>query len=309
MRKNKFDRKKLNLFTVYEISGYNSDNLVNILKNKGITLTDIKKKDNKTMTFAVNYADNEKFFAITHDLCYNIKKVGEKGRLRFLPKLFRNIGFIIGALVFVILSVVADDYVLSIDYYGSGSVYAREITTFLKTRNVGRFSRFSQIDLPALSDEIAAASDKISFAECAKSGNRLKIDLALAAEPVKTLDGDKENLVSDVDGVIEFVKVYRGTALKNAGDRVTVGETVCGGYAEIKDIVVKVGVIATVSVKAEFFYVYESEKDGEEDIAETFAEIAFRSGEIISVGTDKTLRSDGIYEYKVKIIYRRLLYG
>ena len=73
MRKNKIDRKKLNLFIVYEISGYNLDNLVNILKNRGVALADIKKRDAKTLTVAVNYADNEKFFAITRDLCYNIK--------------------------------------------------------------------------------------------------------------------------------------------------------------------------------------------------------------------------------------------
>ncbi len=306
MRKNKKGRKKLNLFIVYEISGLNLDNLVNILKNKGVTLTDVKKTDAKTLTLAVNYADNEKFFAITNDLCYNIKRIGEKGRLSVLTKLWRNLGLFIGAIVFTVCCVVADDFVFAIDYYGTGSVYARETDDFLRSKNVTAFTRFSDIDLPSLADEILAASNKISFAECVKCGNRLKINLVLASPPVKTLDGDKNGIVSDVDGEIEYVKVYRGTALKKAGDKVSFGEEICGGYAVIKDTVVNVGVIATVAVKARYEYVYESENPNDETAAEIFALISFGDGEILSTSVEKTDK-EGLFEYKVKIVYRRIL--
>lgn len=308
MRKNKINRKSLNLFVVYKVTGLNLDNLVNILKNKGVTLYDIKKNDGRTLTVSVKYADSEKFFAITRDLCYNVKRIGEKGRFRFALKLFRNLGLLVGAMVFVISSVFADDYILSVDYYGSGKAVSREIGEYLNSRGVCEFSRFSDIDLPTLSDEILKVSDKISFAECVKCGNRLKINLALAESPVKTLDCDGESLVSDVDGEIEYVKVYRGTALKKAGDKVKAGDVICGGFAVIKDTEVKVGVIATVAVKAEYVYTYRSENDGDEEIAEIFALIAFGDGEILSTSTEKTVSESGEYTYKIKIVYRRILY-
>lgn len=308
MRKNKSNRKALNLYIVYEISGLNLDNLVNIFKNKDIHLQDIKKSDNKTLTVAVNYKDNKKFFAITRNLCYNVKRIGEKGRFRIFSKLWRNVGLVIGAIIFTVCSVVADDYVLAIDYCGTGSVVAREIDAYLKSHHVTTFTRFSDLNLTALSDEILAASDKISFAECVKCGNRLKINLALSHAPVKTLDGDKESIVSDVDGEIEYVKVYRGTALKKAGDRVFAGEELCGGYAVIKDTVVKVGVIATVAIKAEFIYDYVSDNPEDETAAEIFAVNSFGDGEILSSAVEKTELENGLYEYKVKIIYRRILY-
>ena len=307
MRKNKGDRKKLNLFIVYEISGVNLDNLVNILKNKGVTLTDVKKLDNKRLTLAVNYADNEKFFAITRDLCYNIKRIGEKGRLRIFARLWRNVGLVIGALAFIACCVVTDDIVFAIDYCGTGSVVSREVDAYLLSQNVKPFARFSDIDLAALADGILASSDKLSFAECVKSGNRLKIDLALSREPVKTLDGDKESIFSDVDGEIEYVKVYRGTALKKAGDKVIVGEEICSGYATVKDTVVKVGVIATVAVKAEYVYEYVSENPEDQAAAEIFALIAFGDGEVLSSTVEKTDCDNGVYAYKVKIVYRRIL--
>ena len=292
------------------MSGLNLDNLVNVLKNKGVTLSDVKKTDNKTLRLAVNYADNAKFFAITRDLCYNVKRIGEKGRWRFALSLFRNIGLIIGTLVFALSCIAADDFVFSVEYYGSGKKVAREIDAYLKSRGVGVYSRFSDIDLKTLSDDILSVSDKISFAECVKSGNRLKINLALARTPEKAFGGKADALVSDVDGEIEYLKIYRGTALKTAGDKVVSGEEICSGTAVIKDTEVEVGVIATCAIRAEYFYEYESEKADDEDAAEIFARIAFGDGEILSTAVEriKPEPEREFYVYKIKIVYRRILY-
>lgn len=309
MRKNKIVGKNLGFYSTYKITGLNLDNLVNILKNKGVYLKDIVKRDRKTLIVSVSYQEREKFFAITRDLCYNIKKVGERGKYRLALKMAHNFGLILGAVIFAVCSFVADDFIFSIDYAGSGSVYSREIGTLLEGENVKPFSRFSAIDLPALSDKILARTDKVSFAECLKVGNRLKINLVLSEKPTRTLFGDKETLCSDIDGVIEYLKVYRGTALKNVGDRVMAGETILGGFAVVKETTVKVGIIATVSVMGEFNYVYESERDGEESLAAIFAETALGEREIISSETVKTARGENLYEYKVKIIYRKIFYG
>ncbi|MBO4251318.1 MAG: sporulation protein YqfD [Clostridia bacterium] len=308
MRKNKGIGKNLGLYATYKVTGLNLDNLVNILKNKGIVLRDISKTDFKTLVVTVSLRDSEKFFAITRELCYNIKRIGERGKYRFALKLKRNIGMVIGAVVFAVCCIVADDFVFAIDLSGSGSVYEREVKVLLERENVKPFSRFSGLDIPALSDKILAATDDISFAECVKSGNRLKIHLVLSEKPVRSLVGEKETLISDIDGEIEYIKVYRGTALKTVGDKVKAGESLVSGYAEIKDTALKVGIIATVAVKGEFVYVYESERVGEERIAEMFATAAIGDKEIISCESVTTEIGEK-YEYKVKIVYRKIFYG
>ena len=308
MRKNKANRKNIGVYSVYRIRGVNLDNLVNIVKNRGIILYNIKKPDRKTLIVSVNYADSEKFFAITRELCYNIKRVGEKGALRFTLKLARNAGLVIGAAAFFLFSVFADDVILSVDYYGSGSVYEREINGYLDKLNVVPFARFSSFDLPALSDGIAAAHDRISFAECAKEGNRLKITLVARDTTEKTFAACEE-LFSPADGVIEFIKVYRGTALKNVGDTVEKGEPVCAGYETVKDAVIRTGVVAVVSVKGEYVYIMQSDKDGDGVIADIFARESFSGGEILSSEVEIVRTADGKYEYKVIIAYRRISYG
>ena len=309
MRKNKVVGKDLGFYATYRITGLNLDNLVNILINKGIILRDLLKKDRKTLIVSISLKDTEKFFAITRELCYNIKRVGERGKYRFALKLKRNVGIVVGALIFLVVSVLSDDLVFSVDYYGSGSVYDREVNAVLENENVRPFARFSGIDLPALSDKILAATDNLSFAECVKSGNRLKVNLVLSESPVKTLVGNKDTLISDIDGDIEYIKVYRGTALKKVGDSVKAGERLVSGYAEIKETVVKVGVVATVAIKGEYVYIYESERDGYEAVAEIFALSAFGEREIISCNTIKTVKGKTKYEYNVKIVYRKIFYG
>lgn len=292
------------------MSGLNLDNLVNVLKNRGITLSDVKKTDGKTLRLSVNYADNAKFFAITRELCYNVKRIGEKGRWRFALSLCRNAGIAIGAIIFALFCIVADDYIFSVEYYGSGKKVSREIDAYLKSRGISAYSRFSDIDLKTLSDDILSVSDKISFAECVKSGNRLKINLALARTPEKAFGGRADTLVSDVDGEIEYLRIYRGTALKTAGDKVFSGEEICSGKAVIKETEVDVGVIATCAIKAEYFYEYESEKSDDEDAAEIFARVAFGEGEILSTAVEKVKPEPEreFYVYKIKIVYRRILY-
>ena len=170
------------------------------------------------------------------------------------------------------------------------------------------FSRFSRTDLPTLADKIAAFSDNVSFAECVKVGNRLKITLVSAKTTENAVAYDKKELRSDVGGEIEFIKVYRGTALKSAGDKVEAGEPVCAGYAVVKGKTVEVGVIAVVSVKSEYIYVYTSGSDNESDIAEIFARASF-GGDVISVTAAPPVYNGENYEYTVRIIYRRLFYG
>ena len=83
MRKNKKSYERLRLYSVYTVTGLNLDRFIDRVKNSGVTLYDVKKTGRKKLKVSVNYADGEKFFAISRDLCYNVKKDGEKGLLKF----------------------------------------------------------------------------------------------------------------------------------------------------------------------------------------------------------------------------------
>ena len=157
-----------------------------------------------------------------------------------------------------------------------------------------------------LEDGILASNERLSFVSCEKRGTRLEIQLVLAKDSVKTLNGNQYQLVSTCDGVIESIKVYRGTAQYNVGDKVLSGDVIVDGYAVIKEQTVKINVLACVSILTQKTYTYQSIRDGEEDIAVAFAmeELVFPT---IAYTVEKTQTERG-YTYTVTLQYRQVIY-
>ncbi len=310
MRKNNIARKGLRKFfySTFEVRGLNLDRLINTLGKKGVGLIDIKKYSNKRLRVTVNSADNEKFFAITEELCYNVKKTGDGGKFYPFLYLYRNIGLLIGALFFIVSLIFVNDIIFSFSFTGSGRIYAREIKEYLNGKGITEYTRFSDIDLKSLGDEILSDNPHLSFVDCRKSGNRLEINSALSDDPVKTLDGDVKELRTDASGVVEKIKVYRGTAVVSEGQEVAAGDLLVDGYAMVKEERVEINVIASVTVIAEFEYEYRSADENAGDIALLYAEQAVGEKEILNSSVIKE-SDEGEYVFKVKISYRKVFFA
>ncbi len=294
--------------TIYSIKGLNLDRLINYASRKGIPLYNVKKIGAKRMRVTVNLADSEKFFAIAKELCYNIKKIRDYGVGFPVFFLLKNFGLVIGAIIFITLSVLASDVILEISLSGTGRAYGREVKEYLQTLGVKEYTRFSSIDLDELGDKILKSNEHLSFATCKKSGNRLEIELVLSKDKVQSLKGDVYELRADVDGVIEKIKVYRGTALFSVGDRVKAGDLLVGGYVEIKEQTVNVNLLAWVTVITEKKAVYYSNKQGQESVAQALAEEELKDREIIGAKTTVKKVND-TYEYTTAISYRRVYFS
>lgn len=308
MRTNNVDRESVVLIkSVFEVRGLNLDRFINTVKKRGIALYDIKKYSNKRLVLAVNFKDCQKFFAIGKELCYNIKKLREKGKGYPLLALYRSLGVLIGAIIIAVSAYTFNDFIFGFTFTGSGSVYHREVKDYLKSQGVTEFSRFSAFSLERLEDGILADNPHLSFASCVKVGNRLVVDLALSQDKVGTLDGKVYEFYSDVDGVVENIKVYRGTAVVEKGQAVKKGELLVNGVAIIKDKEVKINVLACVTILSEFKYEYRSNNDGEEERAVTFAEQALCREPL----DEKVIKSqeNGEYIYTVTLTYRHVIYA
>ena len=309
MRENKGARKGLeNLKVVYEIRGLNLDRFINTAKNRGIELYDIKKTGNKRMIVSVSFHKSQKFFAFAKELCYNIKKLRVKGLLYPLYSLYRSFGLIIGAVIFAFISVVSSDTLLSFTFTGSGSLYHREIEAYLYGVGVKPFARFSDFDLELLEDGILKDNPYLSFAGLRKSGNRLVINTQLSKDKVETLNGSVYATYSDCDGIIESIKVYRGTALVGVGDTVKKGQLLVDGYTTVKEQTVKINVLATVTVKTCEEVIYRSDKDGEEEKAVIFAEQGLLDKSVVETSVEKK-QDGGGFIYIVKAYYYRVIYS
>ena len=217
-------------------------------------------------------------------------------------------GVFVGAIVFCISAFFFNDFIFDISFTGTGSVYKREVISYLNSIGVKEYQRFSNFDFEKIEDGVLADNKNLSFVSINKHGNTLLIDLSLATDKVDRLNGNVYSLTSSVDGVLEKINVYRGTALFQKGDFVKKGDLLVDGYMTIKEQTVKINVLASLSIIAEEQFIYTSSKDNEEVQAELFARSKLLENEIIDATTTKQFENNS-FIYKTILKYRYIIYA
>ena len=295
----------------YEISGLNQDRLIAELKKRDFTLYNIKKLSNKVMHISVSLRESKNFFAITKNLCYNIKKVNTFGKGLFLYKLSKNMGLFFGALLFLVSSVVSNDYLFGFEFSGSGSVYKGQVIEYLSSRGIQKFSRFSSFDTARLEDEILAVSPHLTFVSVEKKGNVLSVYMALKKDSQQAITGKSEQLLATESGRVESIKVYRGTAQVNVGDTVKEGDVLVEGFVDIKEERVQTGVLAFVTLIKSQTFTFRLEGNDKAELCQALAQEELPQNEIIKslVTTKKVSGKENTFDYCVKVEYRIALYA
>lgn len=264
-----------------KVQGLNQDRLIEYLKNRRIALYDIKKVSNKCMYVSVNLKQSKIFFAITKNLCYNVSRLGYRGKGLPLLTLLKNLGLAIGLVIFVLCSIFADTLVFDIKITGSGKVYQTDVINYLESCGIKKYSSFNAFSLAQLEDKILQHNEHLNFVSCTKRGNTLNVYTVLKEQDVDSLSGKVQNLCSEYTGVIEKIKAYRGTPLFSEGDSVKVGDLLVEGYMMVKEERVQINVIASVVIIATDTYVHYADTEGQEQNAIVFAQSLLGEREII----------------------------
>ena len=307
MWKNLHDRAGLVLKSTFLVEGLNLDFFINAVKKRGVTLYDVKKIANKRLILSVNFLERRKFFAIAKEMCYNIKKVGEKGKARHLLSAYRSLGVVVGCMVIALVAIFTSNYILSFSFTGSGSLYERQAKDYLYSNGVKPFTRFSDFDLNTLENGLLSNLSGVSFVSVKRSGNRLVVEMALSNEKPKTLDGNVFAMYAQVDGVVESIKVYRGTQVVSVGDFVKSGDLLVDGVAVINEQSVKINVIACVAINCQKEYSFISSDAGLEEQVIALAKEKLGDKNIVSTSV-QVENLGGQFVYKASLTYKQVFY-
>lgn len=308
MRKNLLDRANLALKSTYLVEGLNLDFFINALKKRGITLYDVKKFGNKRLILSVNFTCRRKVFAIAKEMCYNIKKVGEKGKARPLLYAYRSLGVVLGSAIIAVIAIFSSGYLLSFSFTGSGSLYERQAKEYLYANGVKPFTRFSDIDFDKIESGLLSSVSGVSFVGVKRSGNRLIVEMALSSEKPQTLNGKVYALYTQFDGIVENLKVYRGTPVVSVGDTVKAGDLLVDGFAVINEQTLKINVIAYATIICRNEYLFRANAEGLEEQAAALAQEKLGEKNLLST-TVEVENSGGEYVYKTTLTYRRVVYA
>ncbi len=280
---------------VYTIKGRNVNYLPEYLHLKNVSLYSFKNYGEDSCKLCIDYQDRRKFFAISKNMCYNIKKVSYRGLLSPIYTTLKYIGLSIGILLFSLNSFFLDGYIFEIDCIGSGSCYKSEIIKLAEEYGIKKGARYSKADVTSLRLKLLSHKDRLSFVSIDKRGNLVVINTVLSNTDTETLDKNVNDLLCTVDGEVESISVLRGTPLVNVGDRVTKGTALIGAYTTLKDgTEYKTYIVGRVTVIEEKVKFFKSDKF-DENTLKTFVDIAkfLENSEVIShkTNTDK----NGVY--------------
>ncbi|MBO4323329.1 MAG: sporulation protein YqfD [Clostridia bacterium] len=274
----------------YEVKGCKTEYLLEWLHAENVKIYGAFHTENGII-LTIEDKDCEKLFAISSNMCYNIKKIGYKGKFAPLKILCEKCGLAIGGIAFIVAAALADGVITDVDYRGEAAYFKKEIDAVLFSSGAGRLA-VSEGDLKEAEREILVSSDEISFVTVKKSGHRLIVEAYRAKEepPLKNLK--KSVIVATLKGVVGKITVLGGRALVKEGDEVDVGDVLIDGrysHADREGETYALGEVEIISEK-----IYEYEGIGEESAVRSRATLLASmeaEGEIIS--SECEIKEDG----------------
>ena len=233
-------------------------------------------------------------------------KLKDKGKLYPIVYLIKNVGILLGALIFTLGCYLSNDKIFAITYSGSAVEYSAQVQEFLDKKGITTFTNFSSFNTKVLASEIMGQNPNLSFVSCTKKGNRLHLELALQSKDKLTLTGKQKDLFSSVEGVVEQVKVYRGTAVVNQGDTVKKGDLLVSSKMVVNEKELEVNVVAFLTIKTKLTCNFTS------PISDDNSAVAFAlglAGDKAIIDYSLTKRKDkNQYIYQVHLICRHVIY-
>ncbi len=283
--------KKGLLRVKFKVNGSKLKFLPTFLNGRGISVYEYTEISLTESRVVIDFCDSNKFFAICKNMCYNKTIIGYYGVLSPLAFFIKHIGVVLGIIAFIVTATLLNGVLLEIDCVGTGACFTSQTKAVISDYGVKKYCLFSSIDFDGLEAEILKTNPKLSFVSVKKQGNRLIVNSVLSNKNPDVLGETFGDLISGYEGVVESIKVLRGTALVSVGDLVTKDTVLVGGYLLGKDdVTYPTYVLATVTIissESRFIKVDGEVTERLLSSAEKVAEFE-ADGEVISAKAEKT---------------------
>ena len=270
------------------------------LRRAQVSLYFVKKIEKNRILFHVNSKDSEKVFAIFRNVCYNsnvytpytVKSLGAVGAWKYIERVKRRVGFLLGGLLCVFLLGVSQPLVLSVDTVGT-DVYERGIRMTLEEAGITPFAPYKKGREDWVIAKLLTLPD-VEYVSLKKVGYRLLVETRLS--PFPSLEKEKGEMYADHSGTLVGITVMRGTPLKKIGDFVKAGESIVSDRIEVEGGgQVRVEIIARVRIACTHEGIYPVETE-----EEAFAKAYLALGEEVKIIQKRIEKQEGGFYVKLQ---------
>lgn len=295
------------MFTLYEriqIEGVMPQRALLRLRRAGIPLYHIQKTQKDCIRLKVERKDLPKVFALYPKLlegqsgysAYKVQKLGGVGLARAVDFCKRRVSFILGALLFCILTLVADGFVFGVEIVGAKE-YKREVMQALEENGITLNSSYKKGKEDLVTAKLLTL-DFVEFCSVQKVGNWVRVEIRTSPFSLNVLQ--KGSMVAKHSGEIVSLTVLKGTAVKKVGDGIERGETLVQNALTTQEgEQVRVEVIARARISCVYECMHEGAKNEEQAFGEAYLALALGEKDEI-IQKEITQTENGFY---VKIKY------
>lgn len=291
--------KRGKLFVKIKATGDGAERIAVAAMERKIFAKNVKYVKNGCF-LTIDAVDEQKFFAISRNMCYNVERIGYTGGFAFFKKLLKSAGAVFGAAAFITFVCLCDAVVGEIVYKGDAAAFRRQIVSVLKLNGVEK-GKICKADCSSLGEKIVISTDGISYATVTKSGRRIIVDVKSDEDKLDPIDVSKDEILSPADGKILRLNVLSGIAVVKIGDEVKKGQPIISGQYVHDDKTIKTYALGEAVIETKFVYEYESAGKGKqyENRAVALGKAKLGETEIISTAVE-------LDESGEKIIYRAI---
>lgn len=212
--------------TIFKIKGLNQERSFNNI-SKTVSIYNIKKEDDGTSQFEVDYKDAKKTKKFLEQQGFQILSVTNHGILFKFKNLFTRYGIVAGLIFCLLFYLLQYNFILQVKVLGEPS----EIQSLIKEYVVDNLnSNFKyNIDTKEIENSIKTEFDQVSSVSVAIYGQTLLINYNPSTIP-EEMRGEFDPIVSEYDGMITDIELVSGTLNVKVGDIVQKGDVLVYPY-------------------------------------------------------------------------------
>lgn len=161
--------------------------------------------------------------------------VGDHGLRHLIKRYRRRLGIPIGAVLFVFILWLSEQFIWTVDVVGNTSVSASEVTERLRALGCGVGTYIPAVDFNDLHNRFLLKYDDISWISVNVRGTAATVEIREMLRPDTAVDENTPyNLVASEDGIIEYMEILRGKPIARVEELVREGELLASGIEEGK---------------------------------------------------------------------------
>ena len=164
-------------FVEMEVLGLNLEKFLNMLRDRGVKVSLVKKLDFNKFCIKVPYSNYKKFLEVSSKLCYNISVNKTIGLINFLKFFKTRLALCLSLICAVFLLFVSNMFVFQFEIKGNSSITKTQILEVLKQNNIAFGSQKSNIDIKNVQNLLLKNFDNLSLVSCSIVGNTLFINI------------------------------------------------------------------------------------------------------------------------------------